>query len=102
LIHRGTAGILRLKYVFLGEHRKILPLLNRAQAAKPLLAPLNFATPFPMFRYQKIGDYGEWCCFFCELSPLFYVIRGKNKYFSVLDKPFTAFAYRIRAPPSEI
>ena len=102
MINRGTAGILRLKYVFLGEHRKILPLLNRAQAAKPLLAPLNFATPFPIIRYRKKAGYGEWCCFFSEYSLFFGIDREKKRIFSVLNKNITAFLVNIRGPPSEV
>ena len=70
MIHRDTAGILRLKYVFLGEHRKILPLLNRAQAANPLLAPLPFLTPLCKVRHQKMAAFAERCCFFCRLELL--------------------------------
>lgn len=102
MINSDTAGILRLKYMLLGECRKVLPLLDRAQAVVILPAPLNFPTPFPMFRYQKIGGYREWCCFFCERFSRFCVRIGNTKKFSVLYKPFTAFLYRIRAPPSEI
>lgn len=82
--------------------KKGLLILNRAQAFFGLLAPLNFTTPFYENRYQKIADLAERCWFFCEISPPFCVLRGKNTTFSVLHKHFTAFAYRICAPPSEV
>lgn len=83
-------------------HKKALPILNRAQAFSGLLAPLNFTTLFCENRYQKIADLAERCWYFCKVSPPFCVLRGKNITFSVLHKNFTAFAYRIREPPSEI
>jgi hypothetical protein len=65
-------------------------------------APFLFTTPFHQSRYQKIVPLEEWCCFFCEIFPSFFH-NGANYYiFSVLHKRFTAFAYRIRAPPSEV
>ena len=36
------------------RHKKVLLILNRAQAFSGLLAPLNFTTPFCENRYQKM------------------------------------------------
>ena len=72
------------------------------RAAMKLLAPFIFPTPFCENRYQKIADLAERCCFICEFSPPFCHNGVKCCIFSVLYKNFTAFAYRIRAPPSEI
>ena len=65
-------------------------------------APLFYTTLFYQSRYQKIVPLEEWWCFFCEIFlPFFH--NGANLYiFSVLHKRFTAFAYRIRDPPSEV
>ena len=73
----------------------------RVQEAK-ILVPVIFSTPFPTTRYQIKADCGEWCCYFCKFSPPFCGNRDKYCNFSVLHKEFTAFAYRIRAPPSEV
>ena len=67
-----------------------------------LSAPLNFSTPFPITRYQRKADSGEWCCYFCNISSQYESSREIIAIFSVLHKSFTAFAYRIRAPPSEV
>ena len=66
------------------------------------LAPLFFATLFPIIRYQIQPDAGESCWFFCEFTPLFRGFRINNEKISILHKAFTAFAYMIRAPPSEV
>jgi len=55
-----------------------------------------------MIRYRKEAGYLEWCCYFWPRMRLFFVLREKKASFSDLHKDFTAFAYRIRAPPSEI
>ena len=83
-------------------HKKVLLILNRAQAISGLLAPLNFTTLFCENRYQKNAILAERCWFFCEFSPSFWGFRRNNVNFSVLHKAFTAFAYRIRAPPSGV
>lgn len=72
------------------KHNRVATLL-RAQAVVTLPAPLNFPTPFPLFRYQKIGGYREWCRFFCECFSRFCVRRGNTKKFSILYKPFIYF-----------
>ena len=61
-----------------------------------------FSTPFCENRYQFLAGLAERCCYFCEISPLFCYTRGNYAIFSVLYKGFTAFAYSIRAPPSEV
>ena len=87
------------------EHRhqlnKDAPTGKKVQDAQAL-APLFFTTLFPIIRYQIKPDAGESCWFFCELSLLFRGFRINNEKFSVLYKAFTALAYSIRAPPSEI
>lgn len=65
-------------------------------------APLIFTTPFCENRYQKIAALAERCYFICEFSPPFCHNGVKCCIFSILHKGFTAFAYRIRAPPSEV
>lgn len=81
----------------------LLVLLSpRAQAMQMLLAPFLLSTPFPTTRYQNKADCGEWCCYFCNNSPLICHNGVKYGFFSVLHKAFTAFAYRIRSPPSEV
>ena len=72
------------------------------RAASELLAPFIFPTPFCENRYQKLAALAERCCFFCKFSASFLRNGVKYSIFSVLHKGFTAFAYRIRAPPSEI
>lgn len=59
MTNRGTTEILWLKCMLLGVCRIIPSLRNRTQIVVALPAPLNFATPFPMFRYQKQGDIGN-------------------------------------------
>ena len=75
---------------------------KKVQDAKAILALLFFATLFLIIRYRKKQDSGEWCCFLCGNRPFSWGLSRKKLKFSVLDKAFTAFAYRIRAPPSEI
>jgi len=65
-------------------------------------APIIFSTPFPKNRYQKIATFWERCRSFCKKTPAFYKNSEEKSFFSVLHKGFTAFAYRIRAPPSEV
>lgn len=78
------------------------PFQKKVQETYVISAPFIFSTPFPTICYQRIAGYGEWCCFICKISSSFYAIRGIYINFSVLHKPITAFAYRIRAPPSEV
>lgn len=92
-----TKGVPPWRYPIKG-----LLILNRAQAFFGLLAPLNFTTPFCENRYQKIADLAEQRCLFCAISPPFRGFRRKIVKFYVLHNAFTAFAYRIRAPPSEV
>jgi hypothetical protein len=80
----------------------ILNSVARAQLMKASTAPFNFSTPLCKVRYQKEAGFVERCCFFCGFSASFYENRGNIRFFSVLHVDFTAFAYKIRAPPSEI
>ena len=73
-----------------------------AQIEKVQSAPLIFPTPFCENRYQNIAALAERCCYFCGISSPFHHNRVKYRIFSVLHKAFTAFVYRIRAPPSEV
>ena len=65
-------------------------------------APYFLSTPFPKNRYQIIASFWERCRYFCKKSAVFYIKTGKRTDFSVLHNAFTAFAYNIRAPPSEV
>ena len=80
-------------------HSKPPPNPKRVREANVLLVPLFFSTLFPITRYQIEADYGEWCCYFCEISPPFCENEEKYSNFSFLHRSFTAFAYRIRSPP---
>ena len=73
-----------------------------ARADQERLVPHINSTPFCENRYQIIATLTERCCYFCKVSPLFGDNRVIFTKFSVLYKTFTAFAYRIRAPPSEV
>jgi len=79
-----------------------LPLIKGAQIGPFQSAPIIFPTPFCENRYQIIAALAERCCYFCKVSPFFGDNRVIFTKFSVLHKTFTAFAYRIRAPPSEV
>lgn len=72
------------------------------QTGNKQFAPQIISTPFCENRYQKIADLAERCCNFCKISASFFRNRVNYNIFSVLHKGFTAFAYRIRAPPSEV
>ena len=72
------------------------------QIGKKLPALFFFSTPFCENRYQNIAVLAERCCYFRKFSASFYRNGVKYSIFSVLHKSFTAFAYRIRAPPSEV
>ena len=65
-------------------------------------ALIIFSTPFCENRYRIIVVLAERCCYFCKGPPLFYDNRVIFEKISVLHKPFTTFAYNIRAPPSEV
>lgn len=65
-------------------------------------APQIISTPFCENRYQKLADLAERCCLFCGISTSFCRLSRKINKFYVLHKTFTAFAYRLRAPPSEV
>ena len=85
-----------------GELNKAPPWLIGAQIGNIQFAPQNFSTAFPKNRYQKIATFWERCRSFCKKTPVFHKNREEKRFFSVLHKGFTAFAYRIRAPPSEV
>ena len=76
--------------------------LYRAQPDIYLVALKSFSTPFCENCYQNLAVLAERCCFYCENPLLFCGIRVKIGKISVLHKVFTAFAYSIRAPPSEV
>ena len=65
-------------------------------------APPKFSTPFPKDRYQIIAVFGERCHYFCKKSSVFCKIQDNYIFFYVYHKTFTVFAYKIRAPPSEV
>ncbi|MDY6041381.1 MAG: hypothetical protein SPI81_05655 [Candidatus Faecousia sp.] len=92
----------RLKHYSPCGHLKEPPSSYRAQAAKPLLAPLIISTSFRKIRYQKIADFAERCCFFCRKTAWFAADREISEKFSVFHKIAAAFLDRIRGPPSEI
>lgn len=75
---------------------------KRAQAACGLSAPHIFSTPFLSVPYQKIGSIEEWCRNFWSDFPECAIESAKYMIFSILHRISPAFAYRIRAPPSEI
>ena len=93
---QNLLDIIRTKLV------KLLAYRYGAQANQERPVPQNNSTPFCENRYQIIVDLAERCRYFCGFSPEFGDKRNKLTNFSVLHKPFTAFAYRIRAPPSEV
>ena len=72
------------------------------QTGNKQFAPQIILTPFFENRYHKIADLAERCCLFCGISTSFCGLNRKINKFTVLHKTFTAFAYRIRAPPSEV
>ena len=74
----------------------------RAQVTMVLLVPLNNTTPFCENRYQKIAALAEWCLFFCKILPKCKGLTENYINSCVLYGKITAFAYTIRAPPSEI
>ena len=78
------------------------PWKKTAQIGAQKSAPVFLSTPFCENRYQYLADLAERCCYFCKVSPLFCDNRVVFAKISVLYKTFTAFAYRIRAPPSEV
>ena len=74
----------------------------RVQVVYEPSAPLNFSTPFCENRYQKIAALAEWCFFFCTIFPKYKGLTREYIKSYVLYGKVTAFAYTIRAPPSEI
>ena len=74
----------------------------RAQVTMVLLVPLNNTTPFCENRYQKIAALAEWCFFFCDIFLKYKDLTQVYLISFVFYEKVTAFAYTIRAPPSEI
>ena len=72
------------------------------QKGDDLSVPQKFSTLFPKNCYQFIATFWEQCHLFCEKITDFFINQYNYVFFSVLHKAFTAFAYRIRAPPSEV
>ena len=102
LWNKCRTGFLLLIRLAFGKHQTLQPPNNQAQAAKSLLAPLNFSTPFCKVRYQKQADFAERCCYFCRKTAQFCINREIPAQFSVFHKKATAFSVKIRGPPSEI
>jgi len=69
------------------------------QKVEQLLHPNFFDTVFQI-SYQKIGDFGERCHFFCKKTTALGKIQEKHCNFSILHNEFTAFAPNIRGPPT--
>ena len=76
--------------------------LNGVQIGEYQSVPQNISTPFPKNRYQILAFFWERCHCFCQYSSLFFLKLEKIEFFYVLHNAFTAVAYRIRAPPSEV
>ena len=93
---QNLLDIIRIKLVNLLIYR------FGAQVNQERPVPQNCSTPFYENRYQIMVILTERCHYFCCFSPAFGNIRNELTNFSVLHKAFTAFAYRIRAPPSEV
>ena len=74
---------------------------DRVQLGSGRSAPQNIPTPFCENRYRILVALAERCCYFCDFIPSASENRVIFCIFSVLYKAFTAFAYSIRAPPSE-
>ena len=72
------------------------------QIGDDLSAPHKISTLFPKNRYQFIATFWEQCHLFCGKITDFFINQCNSLFFSVLHKAFTAFAYRKRAPPSEV
>jgi len=85
-----------------GEHQALQSSRNRAQAAKPLFAPLTFSTPLCKVRYQKMAAFAERCCFSCRKTASFNTRKANSKKSSVFVKKTSAFLEKIRGPPPEI
>ena len=62
----------------------------------------NLSTPFCENRYHKIADLAEWCFFFCDIFLKYKDLTQVYLISFVFYEKVTAFAYTIRAPPSEI
>ena len=75
---------------------------KRVQKVEQLFAPENFSTLFSKISYQKIGDFGERCRFFCNKTTELGKIQEKQCNFSILHNVLTAFAPNIRDPPTWI
>ena len=75
---------------------------KRVQTTLQLLAPLIFSTPFPITRYQNNADYGEWCCFSCEITQPFRVNRGKTIFFSILRFAQPFYSICIQNPRTSL
>jgi hypothetical protein len=72
------------------------------QKVEQLFAPEIFSTLFSKISYQKIGDFGERCHFFCNKTTALGEIQEKHCDFSILHNALTAFVPYIRGPPAWI
>ena len=82
--------------------RFIVPPFNWVQSDVLPTAPKIFSTPLLWVRYRILArsEESRRCFFYNSLgNPK---ITEKTRKISVLHKAFTAFAYSIRAPPSEV
>ena len=100
LFHERLAADLTFTIMlFLTKNKKQL---IKVQVAYEPSAPLNFSTPFCENRYHKIADLAEWCFFFCDIFLKYKDLTQLYLISFVFYEKVTAFAYTIRAPPSEI
>ena len=75
---------------------------KKVQKDYTISAPLFLSTPFCENRYHKIADLAEWCFFFCDIFLKYKDLTQVYLISFVFYEKVTAFAYTIRAPPSEI
>ena len=73
-----------------------------AQVTAELLAPLFFTTVFRWIRCRLLSDLIESCRVILKKTTFKHIIPKDSTKYLFFYKAFTAFAYRIRAPPSEI
>lgn len=88
-----------LRWIF---KRFIFSPFDRAQSDLLPTAPSIFSTPLLWVRYRILAGSEERCRWFFYNSLPKQKIIEKSRKISILYKAFTAFAYSIRAPPSEV
>ena len=82
--------------------RFIVSPFDWAQPDEIPAAPIFFSTPLLWLRYQNLARLEERCRWLFYNSLQNPKRTEKSRKISVLHKAFTVFAYRIRAPPSEV